>query len=55
MDEQVRRNPEQISSCKKLKLNRACTLFQAVDGTRVALVVLSCLGSTMVSDDLITI
>ena len=56
MDEQVRRISEEISTtrCKKLKIMGLVQLFQAVDRTRVALVVFSCLGSTMVSD-LITI
>ena len=33
-----------------LKIMELVQLFQAVDRTRVALVVFSCLGSTMVSD-----
>ena len=52
MDEQVRRIPEEISTT--IKIMGLLQLFQAVDRTRVALVVFSCLGSTMVSD-LITI
>ena len=52
MDEQVRRIPEEISTLryKKLNIMGLVQLFQAVDRTRVALVVFSCLGSTMVGD-----
>ena len=48
MDEQVRRIPEEISTT--IKIMGLVQLFQAVDRTRVALVVFSCLGSTMVGD-----